>query len=54
LIVSVCVAAPAVTDEGERLVTVGTGFTAGCGAEEPPPQPTSVIKEVRAMDRIET
>jgi O-methyltransferase involved in polyketide biosynthesis len=36
LMVRVCTAAPAVTEEGERVVILGTGFDGG-GEELPPP-----------------
>src|SRR5579864_6002717 len=37
--VSVCAAAPPTTDDGERLVMIGTGFEAGGCAGAPPPPP---------------
>jgi len=37
--VKVCAAVPAVAEEGERLVILGTGFDAGGGEEVLPPPP---------------
>jgi hypothetical protein len=38
VMVNVCAAAPAVTEDGERLVMLGRGLDVG-GAGEPPPPP---------------
>jgi hypothetical protein len=47
LMVSVSAAAPAVAEDGERLVMLGTGLDGG-GTELPPPPPQAVIKMVTA------
>jgi hypothetical protein len=39
LMVNVCAAAPTVTEEGERLVILGTGLDVGGVGELPPPPP---------------
>jgi len=39
LIVNVCAAVPAVTEDGERLVMLGMGLDVGGGVELPPPPP---------------
>ncbi|MGA2075850.1 MAG: hypothetical protein ABSH52_20355 [Terriglobia bacterium] len=57
LMVNVCAAAPAVTEEGERLVILGTGFNVGGGDDPPlpPPPPPQDAKMAKASaTRIET
>jgi hypothetical protein len=43
--VNVCAAAPAVTEEGERLIMLGTGFDGGGGELPPPPPPPQDAKK---------
>jgi hypothetical protein len=54
LTVNVCVAAPAMAEEGERPVTLGTGFNVGGVEELPPPPPPQDIKIAKvSATRIE-
>ena len=45
VMVNVCAAAPAVTEDGERPVMFGTGLDAGGVGELPPPPPQEEIKK---------
>jgi hypothetical protein len=58
LIVSVCAPAPAVTEEGETVVILGTGLGEGAGEllDPPPPHPNQLrmsVKRNRTKSRVD-
>ena len=52
LMVSVCAAAPATADDGERLVMLGTGFEAGGCADAPPPPHPPLSRRSNAVKKM--
>jgi hypothetical protein len=46
--VNVCAAAPAVAEEGVRLVMLGTGFDGGGDELSPPPPPQEDIRRQKS------